>query len=187
MYGLVNRGVAQLIRSEFGEDAWENILDRAGIDDDAFLAMDPYDDKITYDLVVAASEELEKPVPDLLFAFGEYWILYTADEGYGALIDLYDGDLVSFLGNLNAMHEQVKINFPDLVPPRFEVAVEESGAIELSYFSTREGLAPMVLGLLTGLGKKFGQELSVEQTSTASGEAPDIFRIVLQPETNSQA
>ena len=187
MYGLVNRGISQLIRSQFGDDTWENILDRAGIDDDAFIAMDSYDDQITYDLVVAASDELKTPVPELLFAFGEYWILYTADEGYGSLLNLYDGDLVQFLGSLNGMHEQVKVNFPELVPPRFEVAVDDAGVIELSYFSTRAGLAPMVLGLLTGLGKKFQQELSVEQTGFAAEGSPDVFRIVLQPETNPQS
>ena len=67
--------------------------------DGDFLSMSPYPDKLTFDLVTSASEVLNVPVEDLLFAFGEYWILYTADQGYGNMLELAGDSFPKFLKN----------------------------------------------------------------------------------------
>ena len=88
MYGLVNKAVEELVCSRFGEEAWETIKRKAGVEIDAFVSMDSYPDDVTYKLVAAASEVLAMPSDDILKAFGEYWVLYTAREGYGELLKM---------------------------------------------------------------------------------------------------
>ena len=58
MYGLVNKAVEELVVSNFGEDKWELIKSKAGVDVDVFISNESYPDSMTYDLVGAASEVL---------------------------------------------------------------------------------------------------------------------------------
>lgn len=177
MYGLVNKAVEDLVCSRFGEETWTLILERAGVDTVGFVSMESYPDEITYKLVAAASEVLEVPAPALLEAFGEHWILYTAHEGYGELIWMFGSTLREFLGNLDNMHTRVGLSFPDLRPPSFVVRDAGPGMIDVEYHSIREGLAPMVIGLLKGLGRNFNQDVGIEHVHGRDREGFDLFRV----------
>ncbi|MEM8709813.1 MAG: heme NO-binding domain-containing protein [Planctomycetota bacterium] len=162
MYGLVNRAIRGLVEERFGEEAWEKISDRAGVSSERFVAMEAYDDAITYGLVGAASEELGLDAGTILEAFGEYWTLYTLEEGYGDMLAMMGSSLEEFLDNLDSMHDRIQEAMPALVPPSFEREDNEDGSSTLHYRSEREGLAPMVIGLLRGLAKRFETSIEVE-------------------------
>jgi len=162
MYGLVNRAVEDLVRERFGPEAWERIKHRAGLDIDLFISMDAYPDDVTYRLVGAASEELGVPAAQLLEAFGEYWILYTAEQGYGELLRMGGSSLLEFLQNLHDLHSHVALSFPHLQPPSFWLSDVSEGNARLHYQSSRAGLAPMVVGLWKGLGRRFATPVVVE-------------------------
>ncbi|MCB1996276.1 MAG: heme NO-binding domain-containing protein [Burkholderiaceae bacterium] len=156
MYGLVNRAIEQLVVSSKGDAAWQRVCAGAGIGAEGFVAMCPYDDSLTFTLVQAVSEELAMPPAQVLEAFGEYWILYTADEGYGELMASAGPDMRSFLANLDDMHGRVEAVLPQMKLPRFSVEDLADGALRVHYRSEREGLAPIVVGLLRGLAGRFG-------------------------------
>ena len=170
MYGLVNQAIEGLVRRDFGDDVWLRIADRAGVEPSGFVAMEVYDDSVTYGLVGAASEELKLSPAVLLEAFGEFWTSYTIEEGYEELLAMMGRTLDEFLDNLDSMHERIGSTMPQLVPPSFEREPQEDGSSLLHYRSTREGLAPMVVGLLKGLAKRYSQEIEVEQLD---GDASD--------------
>ena len=181
MYGMVNRGISQLVRSQFGDDTWEEVLDAAGIDDDVFLAMEPYDDSVTYDLVGAVCTVTGLSAEEVLETFGEYWIVFTAKEGYGELLELGGSDVKSFLTQLNNMHAQIKLSFPVLEPPSFEVEALSDDRLRLTYRSTRPGLTPMVVGLLRGLAKIKNETIEFLDVQAGEVGEPDIFELQLQP------
>ena len=182
MYGLINKAVKGLVVGQFGADAWNRIRERAGVQDDEFLSMEGYEDKVTYDLVGAASEELDLPPDKILEAFGQYWVEYTAVEGYGDLLDSAGDTLSEFLSNLDQLHARVKLAFPDLKPPRFAVTDEDEHGLVLHYYSDRPGLGPLVTGLIHGLGKRFGNELDVSMSRDDSdGNEHDVFVIRYLP------
>lgn len=163
MYGLVNRAIQELIEQNHGEAAWLRIAARTGLDGtQPFLAMASYEDALTYGLIEAASEVLETPVPDLLEAFGRHWVLFTAAEGYGDLLDLAGDTLETFLDNLDATHARLAASLPELRPPSFQTERLDSGATRLHYRSERPGLGPMVLGLLHGLADRFDRTVEIE-------------------------
>jgi hypothetical protein len=83
MYGLVNKAIEDMVCDRFGEETWEEIKKKAQLDVDVFISMDGYPDDVTHRLVKAASEILAISSSEILQAFGEYWVLYTAKEGYG--------------------------------------------------------------------------------------------------------
>ncbi len=161
MYGLINKAVEGLVRSKFGDVAWDRIRTRAGLPDEPFISMEQYDDRTTYDLVGAASVELGAPAEAILEEFGRYWTVYTAEAGYGDLIKSAGKTLPEFLKNLDQLHTRVKLAFPQLAPPSFSVRDETPTGLTLQYFSDRPSLAPLVVGLLKGLGERFELEVAV--------------------------
>jgi len=162
MYGLVNRAIEGLVREKFGDEPWDRIRSRAGVEASGFVAMDPYDDAITYALVGAASEELGLDPATVLEAFGEYWTTYTIEEGYADLLEMMGSNLDEFLDNLDSMHMRITATMPGLVMPSFRREAAGDGSSVLYYESKREGLAPMVIGLIRGLAGRFDVEIDIE-------------------------
>ena len=165
MYGMVNKAVAELVCSGFGEDKWEAIKEKAGVDVDFFISNESYPDDITYKLVGAASEVLGLPAGKILEVFGEHWILKTATEGYGDLMDASGKSLPEFLENLPNFHTRIVMMMPKLEPPRFEVTERTDNSLHLHYHTRRAGLSPFVVGLLKGLAKRFNTEIGIEHAA----------------------
>jgi len=183
MYGLVNKAIEGLVCSRFGEAAWARIKRRAGLDVEGFISLDAYPDKITYGLVAAASAELNTPAAQLLEAFGEHWVEYTGREGYGGILDAAGSTLPEFLLNLNNLHSRVRLMAPELRPPSFQCTDVTDGSLVLHYRSEREGLAPMVVGLLRGLGSRFRTPVTVTHTRARGrdGADHDQFLVTFDP------
>jgi hypothetical protein len=155
MYGLVNKAIQDLVCEKFGKDKWVEIKKLSNFEDDFFIGLQPYPDSLTYSLVHNASKVLGAESNIIMEAFGEYWILYTANEGYGEMLNLAGNNLPEFLNNLDMLHNRVNNIMPELVAPQFSTRNETPNSIELEYRSKREGMTPMVIGLIRGLGKRF--------------------------------
>jgi Haem-NO-binding len=161
MYGLINKAVEELVTTRFGAEAWRQILAKSGVDEPSFVTMKKYPDEITYSLVGAASELLKVPAEILLEEFGEYWTVYSAQAGFGHLLAFAGDNIVEFLQNLDNMHTRVALVFPELEPPSFRVSAVTPTGLRLHYRSPRPGLAPVVIGMVRGLGKRFGTPVSI--------------------------
>jgi hypothetical protein len=182
MYGLVNRALEEMIRSGHGDATWDAIKARAGVDIDVFIRMEQYPDGVTHQLVGATCEILGLSPDEALKAFGEYWVLYTGSDGYGEFLDSAGGSVFEFLGNLNDLHSRVGVLYENLSPPSFECSDVTAGSLVLHYYSKRDGLAPMIIGLVTGLGKRFNTPVSVHPlTEKSRGDDHDSFIVTLSP------
>jgi hypothetical protein len=179
MYGLVNKAIQALVIDAKGNDIWEVVKRKAGVDEPAFISMQNYPDEITYNLVAAASEILDTPPEEILRLFGRHWILYTAKVGYGDLLDVNGQTFLEFINNLDAMHARIASTMPELSPPSFECLNIDKNTIEVHYFSERVGLCPMVKGLLEGLGERFQMRIIVEQLPRAAADNFDRFQITI--------
>lgn len=162
MYGLINKAIKDLVIDKFGRTTWEDIAKAAGILDDDFETLTSYPDQLTFSLVQKASERVNLPSEKILRTFGHYWVIFTAQEGYGEIMELFGKDFLSCMKNLNRMHAHMGVMMPDLQPPRFLVEEIDSSHIRIHYYSQREGLAPMVIGLLEGLAIKFNNKIEIE-------------------------
>ncbi|MGH1396557.1 MAG: heme NO-binding domain-containing protein [Trichormus sp.] len=181
MYGLVNKAIQDMVCSRFDENTWRIIKQKAQIDVDVFISMEGYPDDITHRLVKAASVVLNLSPSEIMQAFGEFWVKYTSEEGYGEMMDMSGDTLPEFLENLDNLHARVGVSFPKLKPPSFECSDMEENALKLHYRSDREGLAPMVLGLVKGLGTRFDTEVDIIQTeSRENGAEHDEFLVKYQ-------
>ncbi|WP_216908197.1 heme NO-binding domain-containing protein [Synechococcus sp. CCY 0621] len=183
MYGLVNRAIQQMVTTHHGEEVWQRIKDRADLQDlDFFSTYQAYPDDVTHRLVAAATQELGLSGDQIMQAFGEYWITYTASEGYEQLLESTGETLPEFLDQLDNLHARAAVAFPELQPPSFRCEHSTDASMQLEYRSKRQGLAPMVTGLLHGLGKRFQTPVEVDQmASRDQGDATDLFQVRLCP------
>lgn len=177
MYGLVNQAVEDLISEQFGRETWEKVKAQAGVSEEAFVSMAAYPDEVTYRLVAAASDVLQLPSDALLEAFGEYWTLYTGRRGYGAMFDRGGATFAEFMTNLHKLHTHVSASFPNLQPPSFWCTDVADGYLRLHYQSTRTGLAPMVVGLIKGLGNRYATSVRVHHVRAAADAGHDEFDV----------
>ena len=188
MHGLVNQGIHDLAVQLGGEQLWADIRAAADVDVENFIGMDNYSDEVTYRLVRGASSVLGISESEVLHAFGKHWILYTARRGYGPIFDTMGETLPEFLANLDAMHARLSLSMPELRPPSFVCEQCTDQRLRLEYWSDRPGLAPMVLGLLGGLGELFDVTLSVTHSIKQSdGADHDEFMIEHRPVGHGQA
>ena len=163
MYGLVNKAIKDLVVSNYGNEKWIEICKLTEFHEEEFVGMNSYPDKLTYDLVKNASLVLKADANIILEAFGEYWILYTADEGYGDLMNMTGNSFPEFLDNLDMLHFRINNIMPDLKAPQCTTRNPQEKSIELEYRSHRNGFIPMLYGLIKGLGKRFDLNVSTEQ------------------------
>lgn len=189
MYGLVNRAIQQMVTTHHGEEVWQRIKGRADLQDlDFFSTYQAYPDDVTHRLVAAATEELGLTSDQIMQAFGEYWITYTATEGYEQLLESTGETLPEFLDHLDHLHARAAVAFPELQPPSFRCEHSPDASMQLEYRSKRRGLAPMVTGLLHGLGKRFRTPLAVDQIASRDrGDATDLFHVRLSATSDSVA
>jgi hypothetical protein len=182
MYGLVNKAIHDMVCSRFGEEIWQEIKQKSEIDVDMFISMEGYPDDITHKLVKAASIVLGLSSSEIMQAFGEFWVEYTSQEGYGEMMDMSGDTLPEFLENLDNLHARVGVSFPKLQPPSFECSDMEENSLNLHYHSEREGLTPMIFGLVKGLGTRFDTEVDITQIQNRDdGAEHDEFVVKYKP------
>ena len=178
MYGIVKQSIKDLVTENFGAEAWQKIKETSKVEQDNFLNNETYEDSITYELAGATAEVLGISLHDVLVTFGEYWVLKTGKEKYGALMKSGGANLEQFLTNLPNFHSRVMLMYPNLTPPEFKVSDIADKQLHLHYYSQREGLMGFVVGLIQGLGKLFDTEVDVDMISSrAEGADHEVFQV----------
>ena len=178
MYGMVNKAIKQLILDEYGSETWDRVFKNTDLDTDDFYHMEQYDDTDSVALVVSASTVLDMTPVEFLVTLGEYWISYAMNSDYGDLLEMAGDTLPDVLENLDAMHSRVGDSFEELRPPSFWTSDVDESSLHLHYASDRQGLAPMVIGLVKGLGKRFNLTCVVTHIeSAAEGANHDTFEV----------
>lgn len=179
MYGIVNKAIEELVVANFGEDKWEAIKLRSGVDVDYFISSEPYDDDLTFKLAQAVSDEMGMTLSAVLIAFGEWWVMKTTKEKYGGLLEAGGDNLKEFLINLPLFHNRVMLIYPKLTPPEFKVTDVTENSLNMHYFSKREGLQDFVRGLLQGLGTMYNTPVTINLVQTRDeGCSHEIFNVI---------
>jgi len=157
MYGIINQSIQELILKEFGEETWLRILNKSGVDVAEFQNHEVYDDSYTYKLAGAISEILDTKLENVLKMFGEFWIIEISQKKYPSMMATGGSSFKEFMLNLPTFHNRVYLTYPKLIAPEFKVR-EDNDSLLVEYHSAREGLAPLMEGMLIGITKMFGKD-----------------------------
>ena len=171
MYGVINKSLRDMVTEGHGEAVWAQVLAKAGVPSDSFLAMRSYDDEITFRLAVASSDVLGVDVDTALHAFGKHWVNHTLARDYDALVRSTGSTMLEFLENLNELHDRISTTFLEYEPPEFRVSELQKNRMEVEYISHREGLNSFVSGVLVALSERFNEPMSIEATEDLSVDA----------------
>lgn len=164
VYGLINKALRDVVVAGVGQDGWTRVCRKCGSEEYFFIAFEQYPDELTYSLAGAAASELGVSIDLLLEQVGEYWSQFTVQEGYGHLLDLVGKDFDTVISRVDELHARLMVTMPELRPPSFRYNKREDGTIVVQYTSHRPGLSSLVVGLLRGLARHFGQTAVVVQT-----------------------
>lgn len=178
MYGLIQQGLKDLVMRSCGPEAWIQICKVAQCEVTEFESLAQYPDSLTLSIVAATAQQLSLSQDELLRRFGKHWITFTAQDGYGPLLQLFGATFKSCLTNLNRMHGHFGTLMPNLKPPRFIVEEVNDARMTLHYYSTRKGLAHMVFGLLEGLAGRFGERVDIAHIPSGTRSDHDEFDLV---------
>ncbi|MSR34754.1 MAG: hypothetical protein EXS12_08190 [Phycisphaerales bacterium] len=113
---MAHKSVQELVTINFGMNKWEAIKKKAGVTVEAFISNESYPDALTCGLIGAATELLGMSADEILFPFGEFWVLNTARQGYGDLLSYVGRNMPEFLDYLPMFHTRVALIFPNLKP-----------------------------------------------------------------------
>jgi hypothetical protein len=171
MYGMVNAAVRGFVLKNFDEATWSRIHTRAGVDSE-FVAMQAYDDDVTYGLVAAAHAEIGLEVQAILHGFGQYWVSDVATASYAELMAKTGSSFVDFVKNLDHLHERIRVTFPNYRPPSFRIKEVDASTVQVDYYSHREGLLDFVDGLLQGLADHYDETIEIEHIPDDSHPMP---------------
>jgi len=175
---MVNKALRDMVVQNHGQTKWDEIRKKAGVENDLFISNEAYPDSLTYELVGAACDVMQIPGEELMHEFGVFWVIHTAREEYGELLDAGGSNLGGFLRNLPNFHSRVNLIFPNLEPPRFVCSDATPTNLRLHYYSDRPGLAPFVLGLVDGLGEMFNTRVEVRHEVSRGPESDhDVFYV----------
>lgn len=179
MYGLVHVGLRDYIIVSHGELAWQHVLRKSTLDQDAFVLMQSYPDAVSYQLVGAAISELNLSLEQLLDGFGRHWVLHTGPETYGSLLDMSGDSVPELLASLDDLHVHLAHVMPDLMPPSFQCEQVTDHSLLLHYRSRRQGLDAMVCGLVKGMGERFGTpcDISLVSSEHSDDQVHSVFAV----------
>ncbi|XP_064482201.1 guanylate cyclase soluble subunit beta-1-like isoform X1 [Ornithodoros turicata] len=166
LYGFVNHALELLVLRKFGAETWEEIKREAEIEmEGQFLVRLVYDDEVTYSLVLAAEKVLKTPAEDILEMFGRMFFDFCQESGYDKILQVLGATPRDFLQNLDALHDHLATIYPGMRAPSFRCTERpEDGAFILHYYSEREGLEPIVIGIVKAVASKLHHtEVEVEQ------------------------
>lgn len=161
MKGIIFNLLEQVVTDEHGEETWESMLDRAGVEG-VYTAVGTYPHEELVLLVEAASSLLSADPDDVTRWFGREAIPLL-NERYPVFFDGHDRT-ASFVHTLNdVIHPEVRKLFPGAYAPEFEFEPLDDNSLALGYRSFR-GLCMFAEGLVQGAADHYGERVAIEQT-----------------------
>jgi hypothetical protein len=169
MKGVIAICVAELISNKFGQDKWELILEKTGLDKNTrFLASQDIEDKTIMAVIRNIGEVLHLSLPEIADAFGDYWINEFAPKIYPAFFTGVTSAKI-LLVKMDTIHNITTKNIPNAHPPRFEYTWKDAKTLIMTYKSHR-GLIDIMVGLIKGVGKRYKEDLKVTKISDTQVE-----------------
>ncbi|KAK0064161.1 guanylate cyclase soluble subunit beta-2 [Biomphalaria pfeifferi] len=176
MYGHIHCVIKDLVTTQFGQEAWEVILNDAGLQEREHLMLFyHYDDSMTLKLVNSASKCLNLPVETVLEVFGDYFLVHCLKYGYDDMLRTLGSDITSFIQNLDSLHSLLALTYDKIVAPSFRCETQKDGSLTLHYYSARQGLHPLVKGVIRAVAREiFDQEVDITHLSTNTEHLDDV-------------
>jgi len=185
MKGIVFNLLEELVRRDFGEDTWDDLLDAAQVDG-AYTSLGSYPDTDLQRLVTVASQRLRLS-PETI-------VRWLGRESIPVLAARYPGffrphtETSSFLLSLNdIIHPEVRKLYPGADVPVFDFDLSHAPEIRMRYDSHRR-MCSFAEGLIEGSAHYFREQVEMHQASCMHrGDTSCHFHIRFSPGVRAPA
>ncbi|MDP9164604.1 MAG: heme NO-binding domain-containing protein [Actinomycetota bacterium] len=162
MKGVIFTLTEEVVRAAHGEDAWDAVLDGAGLDG-SWTTLGSYPDESFTKVVTSASALLGVDEPTVLRTVAEGAMPLLAAR-YPHFFDQH-ADACAFALTLNeVIHPEVRKLYPGATPPSFGVQRTGELSLDMRYVSERH-LCALAEGFLVGAATHYGQTVTLAQSS----------------------
>jgi len=160
MKGIVFNLLEQVVQREYGEDAWDALLDSASASG-VYTSLGTYPDDEVGRLVQAAATMLGQPPQAILRWFGRKAMPILADR-FPAFFDphTHTRDFVLTLNDI--VHPEVRKLYPGALCPVFDFNDEDAGVLQMRYHSHRK-LCALAHGFVEGAADHYGETAIVTE------------------------
>lgn len=175
MKGIVFNLLEDIVRREYGEETWDLLLERSGLDG-SYTSLGSYPDEDMNKLVTAAAAALDLPADDVLRWFGRNALPILAQK-FPQFFSPHRSTR-SFLLALNeVIHPEVHKLYPGAEVPVFDCDSASEDLLLMGYSSPRR-LCAFGEGLIEGAAAHFGERVVLDQPKCARrGDEKCLFRI----------
>ena len=174
MKGIIFNVTEKAVTELLGEDAWDDLLDDAGLDGD-YTALGTYADEDLLALVSAAATKTGHDPADVQRLVGRHALPHLV----ASMADFLDPnlDVFDFLASIHSIiHVEVKKLDPDSKPPDVIPERISDDELHLTYRSDR-GLSPLAEGLILGAGDHYGQPVTIEVLREGADGAEAVIAV----------
>lgn len=164
MKGVVFNILEAFVVENFGEDAYDDILDLCpAAGEVSFVGPKTYDDGLMLEIVGAACKHLDVPAEAALRSFGRFAFPHLA-KSFPVFVD-NQTDALAFLETVDEIiHVEVAKLMEGSVLPGMQFRRREDDTLVIEYDSARK-MCHLLEGLLDGVGDWFETPLTYRQTS----------------------
>lgn len=175
MKGITFNMLEEVVRDQYGEDTWDDLLEAASLGG-AYTSLGNYPDEDLFRLVSVASIALKLPPDDVVRWFGRSALPIMA-RSYPSMFEGHTNTR-SFLLTLNhIIHPEVRKLYPGADVPTFDFDTSSDEVIFMGYRSHRK-LCAFAHGLVEGAALHFGEPLSFEHLECMHrGDSKCLFAI----------
>ena len=160
MKGIVFNLLQEVVSRDYGEDAWDDLLDAAEVGG-VYTSLGSYPDEDLSALVGAASATLELPPQDVIRWFGRNALPLLAESHP----EFFTGHASArpFVLTLNdIIHPEVRKVYPGADVPVFDFDATSDDVLILGYDSHRK-LCAFAEGMIEGAASHWGQTVTINQ------------------------
>ena len=179
MKGIVFNLLEELVRRDFGDDAWDDLLDAAQASG-AYTSLGSYEDEELHRLVDAASAALGRSPADVLRWYGRGSMPMLAAK-YPHFFAAPESTRPFLLTLNHIIHPEVRKLYPGADVPDFAYPAAPAGTLRMAYWSTRR-LCALAEGSILGAADYFGEEVTIAQAECMHrGDSRCLFDLTFAP------
>lgn len=162
MHGLIMRAIQLFVLDCHGDDAWQQVIEKAGLEFSEFEAMMVYDADHAEPVLAALVEVLGRPREDILEDIGTYLVSHPTVEALRRLLRFGGVTFEEFLFSLDDLPDRARLAVSDLELPELKLMDHSASNYSLVCRSNQPGWGHVLTGALRTMADDYGALALVE-------------------------
>ena len=175
MKGLIFNLFEEVVRREYGDDTWEDVLENADVDG-AYSSLGSYPDAEITKLISAAASALQLEPQVVFRRLGRHALPLLAGK-YPQFFERHKTTRTFLLSLNDVIHAEVRKIYPGAEVPEFDYDTSSPDLLVMGYASPRR-LCALAQGFTEGAAAHFGEQVVFEQPQCMNrGDQKCVFEI----------